>query len=188
MGEIQLYRVSFSERRQFILLRLRRYFGKIPCLVVSEVESKLNNQNPREASSRSGIFRFSLVNVSVGLSVTSWPNEKRYRSEIRYTHSHKLYQKNAFFLFFRKNDPEGRQPRKTSVSRGFSPYLLYCLVKIHVRRAAAEDILKFTCICVCNCVCVSRLRFQIRSMGVYVPNFKSVSLLVWPGDVTQTHK
>ena len=25
-------------------------------------------------------------------------------------------------------------------------------------------------------------------MGVCVPNFRSVSLLVWPGDVTQTHK
>ena len=37
------------------------------------------------------------------------------------------------------------------------------LVKIHVRRAATEDILKFTCICVCVCIyvciclCVSRL-------------------------------
>ena len=25
-------------------------------------------------------------------------------------------------------------------------------------------------------------------MGVCVQNFRSVSLLVWPGDVTQTHK
>ena len=28
------------------------------------------------------------------------------------------------------------------------------IIKIHVRRAAAEDILKFTCICVCVCIYV----------------------------------
>ena len=27
----------------------------------------------------------------------------------------------------------------------------------------------------------------MRSMGVYVANFRSVSLIVWPGDVTQTN-
>ena len=30
-----------------------------------------------------------------------------------------------------------------------------------------------------------KTRFQIRSMGVCVPNFRSASFLVWPGDVTQ---
>ena len=32
------------------------------------------------------------------------------------------------FLFFRKSDTEGRFPQKTAVSRGFSAYLLDCLV------------------------------------------------------------
>ena len=32
--------------------------------------------------------------------------------------------------------------------------LIRHFVKIHVRRAAAEDILKFTCICVCVCIYV----------------------------------
>ena len=30
--------------------------------------------------------------------------------------------------------------------------------------------------------------FQIRSMGVYLPNFRSVSFFVWPGGVTQINK
>ena len=30
-----------------------------------------------------------------------------------------------------------------------------------------------------------KTRFQIRSMGVCVPNFRSASFFVWPGDVTQ---
>ena len=33
-------------------------------------------------------------------------------------------------------------------------YKAYIIIKIHVRRAAAEDILKFTCICVCLCIYV----------------------------------
>ena len=33
-----------------------------------------------------------------------------------------------------------------------------------------------------------KTRFQIRSMGVYVPNFRSVSFFVWSGDVTQINK
>ena len=31
-------------------------------------------------------------------------------------------------------------------------------------------------------------RFQMRSMGVCVPNSRSVSLLMWPGSVTQTNE
>ena len=38
---------------------------------------------------------------------------------------------------------------KKSVSKHFFTKIL---IKIHVRRAAAEDILKFTCICVCLCM------------------------------------
>ena len=34
------------------------------------------------------------------------------------------------FLFFRKNNPEGRLPRKTAVSRRFSAYLFDCLVLV----------------------------------------------------------
>ena len=34
----------------------------------------------------------------------------------------------------------------------FTYQFLLTLIKIHVRRAAAEDILKFTCICVCVCI------------------------------------
>ena len=35
----------------------------------------------------------------------SWPTEKRYRAEIRYTHFPRPYLK-CFFLFFQKSDPE----------------------------------------------------------------------------------
>ena len=34
----------------------------------------------------------------------------------------------SYFLFFRKSYPEGRYPKKTSVSREFSAYLLDCLL------------------------------------------------------------
>ena len=59
----------------------------------------LHNQNPLEASSRSRIFLFSLVN-NVGLCVCTAPfghNEKRDRLEIRYTHSPRPYLKTVFF-------------------------------------------------------------------------------------------
>ena len=65
--------------------------------------------------------------VFMYLCHASWPNEKRYRAEIRYIYSHRPYLK-TIFCFFRKNDPQGRQPRKIAVSRGFSAYLLDCLV------------------------------------------------------------
>ena len=61
-------------------------------------------QNPCEASSRSRIFLFSLVNMWLCLSVCTAPfghKEKRYRPEIWYTYSHWPYLK-MFFLFFRK--------------------------------------------------------------------------------------
>ena len=59
---------------------------------------------------------------------TSWSNEERYNTEIWYTHSSRPYVKMFFFLFFRKSDPEDRQPRKTAVWRRFSAYLLDRLV------------------------------------------------------------
>ena len=39
--------------------------------------------------------------------------------------------KNGFLVLFRKSDPEGRLPQKTAVSRGFSAYLLDCLVYLN---------------------------------------------------------
>ena len=62
-------------------------------------------QNPCEASSRSRIFLFSLVNMWLCLSVCTAPfghKEKRYRPEIWYTHSPRPYLKTSFFLFFSK--------------------------------------------------------------------------------------
>ena len=51
------------------------------------------------------------------------------------------------------------------------------IFKIHVRRAAAEDILKFTCICVCVCMyvfvylcvylCVSRLLAKRKTIQTW---------------------
>ena len=100
-----------------------------------ELVERYYKQNPREASTRSKIFLFSLVNMSVGLSVcgfvclygTSWPRDKRYRLEIWYTHSPRANLKTGF-LFFRKSEPEGGQPRKAGVSREFSAYLFDCRV------------------------------------------------------------
>ena len=84
-------------------------------------------QNPCEASSRSRIFLFSLVYVCmyefIYLCHASWINEKRYRPEIWYTRFPRPH-----FLFFRKSDPEGRQPRKTAVSSGFFAYHVDCLI------------------------------------------------------------
>ena len=57
------------------------------------------DQNPRKASSRSWIFFNSLVYMFVGLYGTSWPNKKRYRPEIWYTHSLKPYLKMGFLVF-----------------------------------------------------------------------------------------
>ena len=70
-----------------------------------------------------------LVCGLVYLYATSRPNEKRYRLEIWYTHSPRPYLKTGF-LFFRESDPEGPQPRKTAVSRGFFAYLLDCIVEL----------------------------------------------------------
>ena len=57
----------------------------------------------------------------------SWPNEKRYRPEIWYTHFPRPYLKMAFFVYSRRW-PRGPLGRKTAVSRGFSGYLLEWLV------------------------------------------------------------
>ena len=63
-------------------------------------------QNPRQASSLSRIFLFSLVyvfiHVFIHLCHASRPNEKRYRPEIGYTYSHRPYLKHGLFVFFEK--------------------------------------------------------------------------------------
>ena len=46
-----------------------------------------------------------------------------------------------------------RTPPKNSIGIVDTPDIII-IIKIHVRRAAAEDILKFTCICVCVCIYV----------------------------------
>ena len=57
-------------------------------------------QNPREVSSRSRIFLISLVYMWMYvLCHASWPNEKRYRPEIRHTYSHWPYLKRVFGFF-----------------------------------------------------------------------------------------
>ena len=78
-----------------------------------------NFQNSREASSRSR----NLVNMWV-CTAPFGHIEKRYQSEIWYTHS--PWQ--TFFSFIKESDPKGRYPRKTAVSRGFSAYPLDCHV------------------------------------------------------------
>ena len=74
----------------------------------------------------------SVICVFIYVLHASWPNEKQYRPKIWYTFSQRPYLKTFFFFFFLKNHPDddGRQPRKTAVSRGFSAYLLDCLVSI----------------------------------------------------------
>ena len=75
---------------------------------VNRIFLKLANfQNPREASSRSRIFLFSVVNMlvcdSVCRCVCTAPfshNEKRYRPQIWCTYSHRPYLKTFFFCFF----------------------------------------------------------------------------------------
>ena len=64
--------------------------------------------------------------LSVSLYGTSWPNEKRYRPEIWYTHSPRPYLKTGF-LFFQKRYLRTSSLEKLQ-SRGFSAYLLDCLV------------------------------------------------------------
>ena len=62
---------------------------------------KYKNQNPRQC-----VFFNSLVYMwvcgFVGLYETSWPNEKRCRPEIWYTHSPKPYLKTGFLFFTKK--------------------------------------------------------------------------------------
>ena len=100
------------------------------CGLLTKTEN--NNQNPREASIRSRIFLMSLLYVGISLFVSRLlAKRKRYRPEIWYTYSHRPYLKTGF-LFFRKNDPEGGEPRKIAVSPGFSAYLFDCLVYILV--------------------------------------------------------
>ena len=69
-------------------------------------------QNPREVCSRSRIFLFSLVYVFMYVFIYLFVSRllakrRRYRPEIWYTYSLRPYRKMSF-LFFRKNDPEGR--------------------------------------------------------------------------------
>ena len=59
-----------------------------------------DNQNPNEASSRSWIFLFTLVNKRVCTRAPhSWPNGNTYRPEIWYTHSPRPYPKTDFWSF-----------------------------------------------------------------------------------------
>ena len=62
-------------------------------------------QNPCEASSRSRIFLYSLVNMLVCESVFTTHfghNEKRYRPEIWYMHSPRPYLKMGLYFFLKK--------------------------------------------------------------------------------------
>ena len=74
---------------------------------------KADFQNPREGEQPiKDIPNFTCISfcykyLFMYLCHVSWPNEKRYRPEIWYTRSHRPYLKTGF-LFFRKNDPEGR--------------------------------------------------------------------------------
>ena len=91
------------------------------------------NQNPREASSRSRIYVFSLVNILVCWLV--YPalfghNEKRYRPEIWYKHSPRPYLKTCFFVFSKKW-PWGPLASKNCRVSWISAYLLDCLVSIN---------------------------------------------------------
>ena len=54
------------------------------------------------------------------------------------THTPIDLSKEWLFIFSKKNDPEGRYPRKTAVSRGLSAYLLDCYVKFCNGSAAFE--------------------------------------------------
>ena len=54
-----------------------------------------------QAASRSYSYFHLWMCLWVGLYETSWPNEKWFRPEIRYTHSSRPYLK-MFFLFFEK--------------------------------------------------------------------------------------
>ena len=50
------------------------------------------------------VYLFIYVCVFIYLCHVSWPNDKRFRPEIWYTYSHRLYLKTGF-LFFRKKSP-----------------------------------------------------------------------------------
>ena len=56
-------------------------------------------QNPREATSRSRIFLFSLVYACI---VASWPNQNCYRPELWYTRSPRPHLKTNYLFFFEK--------------------------------------------------------------------------------------
>ena len=72
-----------------------------------------------------------IVYLCIYLCHASWQNKKRYRPKIWYTRSSRPHL-NKGFLFFRKSNPEGRQPRKTAVSRRFSAYFLDCLINYFI--------------------------------------------------------
>ena len=66
------------------------------------------------------IFTYTCVGLWVfGLYGTSWPNEKRYRPEIWFTHSPKPYLKTFFFCFFRKSTLRVASFEKSPVSIRF---------------------------------------------------------------------
>ena len=86
--------------------KFKSLLNKITSPTVKSEHSHIsNNQNPREASSRSRIFLFSLVNMCVCWSVYTVPfchDEKRYRPGIWYTDSPRPYLKTFFFCFLEK--------------------------------------------------------------------------------------
>ena len=52
--------------------------------------------------------------------------------------------KRVFFLFFQKSDSEGRWPRTTAASRGYTAYVLDCLVFLPERFCLTEHTLDGT--------------------------------------------
>ena len=90
---------------------------------------KMKCENPHEASRRSRIFLILLeyVCVFIYLCHACWPNEKQYIPEIWHTYHHWPYLKRVI-CFIEEIPVTATSLEKTAVSRGFSAYLLDCLV------------------------------------------------------------
>ena len=106
------------------------YFSK-SSFVVSDIESQSWGWFP--AKSITELDRYSIFLI-LALKFPSHEISKFLGINVLY-----LIQKNRCFS----------NPRDTRSRYWFLYLFKYILFKIHVRRAAAEDILKFTCICVC---------------------------------------
>ena len=130
----------------FILTSFRPLTCILACIRYVCVSFKFDGYEYRMKVFNIHVSVFSLIHLyicgSVCLSVCTAPfghTEKRYRPEIRYTHSPRPCLKTGF-LFFRKNDPEDRQPQKTAASRGFSAYLLDCLVVVFFEKSSLKAV------------------------------------------------